>query len=334
MPLIDIIDTAEAVNAEDGETILSAVQRAGVAFSHSCLAGNCGSCKCELIDGDIYELERSEFALTDAERASGLILACRTQVWGDTRIRRLAEDELIVHPSRILNCHVSHLETLTHDIRAVHLTPYGAAAFLYSPGQFASVEFLPGIERQYSMAGIAADATLQFHVRRVPGGKTSTHVVEQLREGDAVTVRGPLGSSYLREQHAGPVLLVAGGSGLAPIESILRGIFAQAAPGGERAPVRLYFGARAERDIYHEALLSAWARDYPWFSYDIVLSDDSSTRRRRGFVHDALAGELASVTGMKAYLAGPPPMVEATTGFLKDQGMAMRDIHADAFYDQ
>ncbi len=330
MPLLTLADSGETLDALDGETVLDAARRAGVYFSHSCLAGNCGACKCELVDGDVNELEHSEFALTDEEHATGLILACRTQVWGDTTVKRLPEGEIVMHPSRILPCRVERLEWLTHDIRSVHLVHEGRGEFFFSAGQYVSLEFIPGLERQYSMASVPGEGELEFHVRKVPGGRASTHVCDSLAVGDRVTLKGPLGTSYLRDYHEGPVLLMAGGSGLAPIQSILRLLLER----GHRAPVRLYFGVRAERDVYNEALLERLAAAHPQFSYEIVLSDAAGTTRRSGFLHDAVAADLASVTGMKAYLAGPPPMVEAATTLLRSRGLGLRDIHADAFYDQ
>jgi CDP-4-dehydro-6-deoxyglucose reductase/ferredoxin-NAD(P)+ reductase (naphthalene dioxygenase ferredoxin-specific) len=155
-------------------------------------------------------------------------------------------------------------------------------------------------------------------------------VAEHLRLGAGVKVSGPLGVSYLRDNHAGPTLLIAGGSGLAPIESILRTVLAHGRPD----KVALYFGARAERDVYHESLLSRLAERHPNFTYVVVLSEERGRHRHVGLVHEAVAAAITDVSGYKAYLAGPPPMVEAATRVLLDKGMPQRDIHADAFYNQ
>ena len=147
-------------------------------------------------------------------------------------------------------------------------------------------------------------------------------------------VSGPLGVSYLRDRHAGPVLLVAGGSGLAPIESILRTLLSRGYP--ER--IALYFGVRAERDLYHRGLLEDLASRHPNFGFHAVLSEEDPDLKLRGmrggFVHEAVAADIAEFSGYKAYLAGPPAMVEAATGMLIGRGMEHRDIHADAFYNQ
>jgi NAD(P)H-flavin reductase len=181
------------------------------------------------------------------------------------------------------------------------------------------------------MAGKPDELALTFHIRHMPGGRTSTYVARTLQVGDRVKVSGPLGVAYLRERHEGPVLLVAGGSGLAPIQSILSTLLAR----GHAAPVSLYFGVRSERDLYHEALLKNLAAAHPSFGYHVVLSEQKGERGRRyGLVHEAVASDLGPAEGLMAYLAGPPVMVEAATAALQAKGLAPRQIHADAFYNQ
>jgi ferredoxin-NAD(P)+ reductase (naphthalene dioxygenase ferredoxin-specific) len=260
---------AEPVPVEAGDTILASLLRAGVPFPFSCQAGNCGTCKCELVSGDVLELEHSEHALAPEERAKGVVLACRTQVWDDTVVRRIDAEELVLHPSRVMRCRVLELEDLTHDIKGVRLAIEAGGPFIFSAGQYGQVEFAPGLSRHYSMASTPQDAELVFHIRHMPGGRTSAYVATQLKVGDKVKVSGPLGVAYLRESHAGPALLVAGGSGLAPIQSILCTLLER----GHNAPVTLYFGVRSERDLYHEALLKDLAARHSNFSYRVVLSE-------------------------------------------------------------
>ncbi len=304
---IEIADSGERAYAEPGETLLDAALRAGVALPYSCQAGNCGTCKCEYLSGEIFELEHSEHALKAEERARNVILACRTQVWGDVAVRRIEAEELVLHPSRVMRCRVTALERLTHDIREVRLSIESGGP-LNMPGE----------------------AVLVFQIRHMPRGRTSSFVAEHLKIGEGVRVSGPLGVSYLRDKHIGPVLLIAGGSGLAPIGSILRSVLAR----GYGEAVGLYFGVRTERDIYHEPLLKDLATRHANFRYQVVLSEQRDTERRVGFVHEAVATDISDFTGYKAYLAGPPPMVEAVTEMLLAKGLPQRDIHADAFYDQ
>lgn len=310
------------IPVEAGDTILASLLRAGVPFPFSCQAGNCGTCKCELLSGDILELEHSEHALTAEERAKGIILACRSQVWDDTAVRRIDAEELVLHPSRVMRCRVLALEDLTHDIKGLRLGLVAGGPLTFSAGQYAQLEFAPGLSRHYSMASTPGEPQLVFHVRNMPGGRTSRHVATRLKVGDQVKVSGPLGVSYLREGHRGPVLLVAGGSGLAPIQSILCTLLEH----GHPAPVSLYFGVRTERDVYHQGLLQDLAGRHPNFAYRIVLSE------QEGLVHEAI--RLDETQDLRAYLAGPPAMVEAATAMLSAHGLAPRQIHADAFYDQ
>lgn len=333
---ISIDGTPVTVEAEPGDTILDALLMAGVGFSYSCQAGNCGTCRCELVSGDILELEYSEHALDPADRARGVVLACRSQVWGDTVIRKLDEEEFIVHPSRILRCSVASLDRVTHDIHRLRLDIQSGGPFNFSAGQYASIEFpfAPGRARDYSMANRPDEPGLEFHIREMAGGSVSAGLAAGLRTGDAVRVSGPFGTSYLRANHAGPVIAIAGGSGLAPVRSIVAAMRAQ----GLTNPVHVYFGARAERDVYGEAEMLTWVEGRAGSTAHVVLSDpDANTGmhagpRRFGLVTDAVAADFARLDGFKAYVAGPPAMVDAATAVLTSRGVAPRDIHADAFH--
>jgi len=325
-------EPARFAPATEGETILANLLAAGVPFPHNCQAGNCGACKCELVEGDILELPYSEYALSAEERARNLILACRSQVWGDCTVRMLEAEEVVLHPSRVMRCKVLDVRELTHDIKQLKLSIAAGGPYVFSAGQHAQLKLAPGVrERNYSMANHPDDDVLEFHIRRVPNGQASGYVFERLRAGDEITVSGPLGAAYLRENHSGPILAVAGGSGMAPIKSIVQ----TALCADPARAIHLYFGVRAERDIYMEPYLQELARQYPGFRFEIVLSEPTgATKRRIGLVGEAVAADFPSFEGFKAYLAGPPPMVEATQQLLIDKGMALRDIHADAFYSQ
>jgi CDP-4-dehydro-6-deoxyglucose reductase/ferredoxin-NAD(P)+ reductase (naphthalene dioxygenase ferredoxin-specific) len=308
----------QPVPVQAGDTVLASLLRAGLPFPFSCQAGNCGTCKCELVSGEVHELEYSEHALSAAERARGIVLACRAQVWDDTVIRRIDAEELVVHPSRVMRCRVLELEDLTHDIKGLRLAIEAGGPFAFSAGQYAQLEFAPGLSRHYSMANTPAEPELAFQVRHMPGGRTSRYVATALKVGDRVKVCGPLGIAYLRDAHRGPVVLVAAGSGLAPIQSILCTLLGR----GYDAPVTLYFSVRSERDVYHERLLADLAARHSNFRYHVVLSG----------VHEAI--EVPDPADTTAYLAGAPAIVEAASAALAACGLARRQIHADAFYDQ
>ncbi len=327
-----LTEPPQTIAAMTGETILTNALQAGVSFPHNCQSGNCGACKCELIEGEVLELPYSEYALSAEERARNLILACRTQVWGDCTVRLLDAEEVVLHPSRVMRCRLMEMLDATHDIKALTLAVEAGGPYAFSAGQHARLKFAPGIpERNYSMANHPADDALEFHVRAVPRGQASGYVFTSLHVGAEVKVSGPLGNAYLRENHKGPILAVAGGSGMAPIKSIC----ATALRANPERRIHLYFGVRDEHDVYLEDYLHELARQHPNFSFEIALSQSPrKTARRHGLIRDAIAADFTSFDGFKAYLAGPPPMVESVQHLLLDKGMPLRDIHADAFYSQ
>lgn len=325
-------DPPQEARALEGETILESLLQAGVAFPHNCQSGNCGACKCLLLEGDILELPYSEYALAAEERAQGMILACRTQVWGDCTVRALDAEEMVLHPSRVMRCRVLQMSDLTHDIKRLRLTIETGSPYLFSAGQHAQLKFGPGLpERSYSMASRPDESVLEFHIRQVPRGLASGYVFSSLHVGNEVTVSGPHGTAYLRDNHSGPILAVAGGSGMAPIQSILD----TALQRDPKRDIRLYFGVRDERDVYAEDKLSALMREHPNLSVNIVLSRPlRTTARRTGLLVDAVMADIRSFEGLKVYAAGPPPMVEGLQQRLQAKGMRRSDIHADAFYSQ
>ena len=334
---VTVADLDQSVPAEEGQTVLDALLAHGVGFAYSCQAGNCGTCRCELVSGEIMELEYSEHALSAEERSRGLVLACRSQVWGDVVVRRLEAEDFVVHPSRVLRCRVADLTLLTHDILRLRMDIVSGGPLTFSAGQFASLEFpiAEGIARDYSMANCPHERVLEFHIRVMPAANSvSRRVATLLKAGDIVKVSGPLGTSYLRSQHAGAMLCVAGGSGLAPIKSIIETALHE----GFAQPLHLYFGVRSERDVYFERELAELQQRFASFKAHIVLSepgapgDATLVPRRHGLVTNALAQDFASLDGFKVYLAGPPPMVDAATALARERGVQLRDIHADAFF--
>jgi len=316
------------IEVPTGATILWAALDQGVDYPFGCQSGNCGACKSHLVSGEVTMEGYSEFALSDEEKARSLILACRAVPWEDCEVAWLEEDDLIVHPRRVLACTVVGLDDATHDIKRVRLGIESGGPFDFSAGQFASVTFAGCAPRDYSMANPPGDAVLEFHVRRSVGGTVSAHVADKLKPGDSVRVEGPFGTSYLRESHRGPIIAVAGGSGLAPIKSIVERALAQKLP----QHIYLYFGVRTERDLYLHGHFAALAARHANLHFTPVLSEAANGGHRTGLVHEAVARDFDELDGCKAYLAGPPVMVEAATKLFEQRGLHRIDIHADAFY--
>ncbi len=325
---VQVVPAQRTVEVPTGGTILAAALDAGIGYPFGCQSGNCGACKSHLIKGEVTMEGYSEFALSDEEKARGLILACRAVPWEDCEVAWLDEDDLIVHPRRVLACKVAGLDDATHDIKRVRLAIEAGGPFDFSAGQFASVTFDGCQARDYSMANVPGNPLLEFHVRRTEGGMTSAYVASRLKLGNAVRVEGPFGASYLREGHRGPIIAVAGGSGMAPIKSIVERAIAKGLP----QHIYFYFGVRSERDLYLHHHFQALAASHSNLHFMPVLSEGDGTQRRHGFVHEAVAQDFDEFDGCKAYVAGPPVMVEAATRLFEQRGMRRIDIHADAFY--
>lgn len=324
----------ERLDVVPGDNLLKALTDRQIPISYSCLSGRCGTCRCRVISGDVQEADGIEYRHhDDGTDPTRYVLACQSTVQGDCEIELPEMDEVVVHPAKILKTTVLAIEPLTHDVKRLVLKP--AKPLSFSPGQYATLQFTPAHIRPYSMAGLDADDTLEFHIRRVPGGAVTGYVDERLKVGDAVRVSGPLGTSYLRTRHEGPMLCVAGGTGLAPVLSIVRGALAR----GMRNPIHLYVGARSPADVYGLAWLRELASHHDGIRLHVVTTTDAPGRAdaafRLGHVTDALAADhtgAEALAGWRAYLCGAPPMVDAATRLLRARGIDGAHIYADAFY--
>ncbi len=334
---VRLISFDEEIEVAEDETILEIALEENIAYPFGCASGNCGACKARLVSGEVAHRAYSSFALTEDERARGLVLACRAEPRSDCALAVLNYDDAVSHPLKRLTGEVTAVEKLTHDIVAVRIRL--AEPMAYTAGQFASVAFPGFAARDYSFATPPdAAGNIEFHIRKMGEGGVSGFAFDELAAGEPVAVHGPLGFAFLRAAETGPIFAIAGGSGLAPIRAILQAALTQADTSGR--PVRLWFGARAEADVYLESELADLAAAHPGFEYRIVLSaPDGATARRTGLVTEALAADLAALgpaalDGARAYLAGPPVMVEAAEAVFRAAGLDRARIHADAFYTE
>lgn len=313
------------LSVHPGVNLLEALRAHQVPVSYSCTAGRCGTCRCKVIEGDVLESGPA------SERPQGthdrFVLACQTFLTGSCTIEIPEPDEVVVHPARILKATVAAIEDLAHDIKRLQLRP--ARPLEFSPGQYAQLQFTPQHSRPYSMAGLSGDELLEFHTRLVPGGRVTGYIANTLKVGDTVRVSGPMGSAYLRRKHAEPILCVAGGTGLAPILSIVRGAVAA----GMHNPIHLYFGVRSARDVYGLGWLQDLRERHPALHVHVVVTGGERARGHRGgLVTDAIAQDWRELRGWRAYLCGSPPMVEAATRMVQQMGVAPEQVYADAFY--
>ena len=315
------------IRVEPGANLLKVLQDAQVPMSYSCMAGRCGTCRCRVLDGEVMEGAGEHQRPLDGDES--FVLACQTYITEPCTIEVPEPDEVVVHPARIVKATVATIEDLTHDIKRLVLRP--AKPIEFSPGQYVQLQFTPAHVRPYSMAGSSVDGSFEFHVRLVPDGRVTGYIAHELEVGDAVKVSGPLGSAYLRRMHEGPMLCVAGGTGLAPILSIVRGAIAN----GMMNPIHLYFGVRSPRDIYGLPWLEQLQSQHPGLTVHVVVaSGGNPVTQRCGLVTDIIEQDHGDLGGWRAYLCGSPPMVEAATVVARRKGVDSRHVYADAFYTQ
>jgi propane monooxygenase reductase subunit len=313
------------IEVEEGETILDAAFRNGVALPHGCKVGQCSSCKCQLVEGEVELLKYSTFALSDGEREQGGILLCRSLPQEDLVIELLNFDEELLSKSIVVRSFagvISGIEKLTHDIRSIEIDLEEPIKFWAGQYVDITVRTKDGetISRSFSMANTPDQGKrLQFIVKKYPDGKFSNELDAAgpggITVGAEVTVQGPYGTCFRREDRTGELVLVAAGSGMSPIWSILNDHIAS----GEVRPVKFFYGARTRTDLFYLDQLAAITSAHPEITFTPVLShasDDAGWTGARGFVHEVVSSELRRLNfdgDGCAYACGPPPMIDALT---------------------
>lgn len=317
----------------EDQPILDAFLRAGVWMPNSCNQGTCGTCKLRVVSGDVDHRDSPADTLTEQERTGGLALACQARLCSDAVVEPSgAAATAATHPLRDLTATVLEIEDIARDTRRVRLGLPEPLAF--HAGQYVELT-VPGtdLRRQYSLANTAdEDKVLELHVRLVQGGAaTERWIFDGLTVGDQLRVTGPLGDFFLPEDDdGGPMALIGGGTGLAPLIGLVRTALARD-PGRE---ILLYHGVRGAADLYDLDLMAEIADAHPNVTFVPVLSDEPSpdgVSHRTGLPTDLFVSDVASARGWSGWLCGPPPMVEAGVKAFKRRRMAPRLIHREKF---
>jgi len=328
---INLRSYAKSLNITDGKTILEQALEDGLDYPCGCKSGNCGACKSELYSGEVELAPYSEFALTQDEKERNLILACRAIPLSDCELSPLGQDEMPKHPHRSMNSEINEIIHATHDICIVRTEIEMGEIYDFSPGQYSSLQFDGMPPRDFSMANLPGKNKLEFHIRRLANGKVSTHILANLKVGHKVQIEGPYGTSYLRESHTGPIIALAGSTGLAPIKCIVESALKK----GMKQGIYLYFGVRTPTDLYLREELKALSDMHSNLTFIPVISEAAEVHSdRSGLVADAVISDFGDLDGCKSYLAGPPLMVEDAVQKFELLGMRREDCHADAFYTE
>lgn len=329
---VTVTPSGRQFSCDEGETVLSAALRAGIGLPYGCKNGACGSCKGKLIAGQVSHGNHQQKALSDAEETLGGALFCCAKPKSDITIevREIAgSDEFPVKkmPSRI-----ARLEKLSEDVMLIALQLPASERLQYRAGQY--IEFLlkDGKRRSYSMANAPhLDEQITLHVRHMPGGVFTDQVFSNLKERDILRFEGPHGSFFLREDSEKPVILLASGTGFAPIKALMEHLIDLKST----RPVTLYWGGRRPQDLYMDALCQQWKANLPNFIYVPVVSDAKAEDHwtgRSGFVHQAVMADHPDLSGYQVYACGAPVVIEsARRDFVAQCRLPADEFYADSF---
>lgn len=324
------------IEVEEGQTLLDAALRHGIYLPHACGHGLCGSCKVQVCNGEVDHGAANPFALMEFERDEGKTLACCCTLQSDATIEADIDEEpdAQIIPVRDFAATVTRIVQLTPTIKALHLALDKSIHF--QAGQYVQLE-IPGLgqARAFSIANSPGDVEkageIELNVRIVAGGAGTSYLHHALKAGDRLRLSGPYGRFFVRQSETQPLVFMAGGSGLSSPRSMILDLL----DGGCNLPITLVYGQRSRDELYYDEEFRALAGTHPNFTYVPVLSNESEDSvwcGARGFVHDAAKAHFDSgFAGHKAYLCGPPPMVEACIAALMQGRLFERDIYTEKF---
>ena len=330
MRKVKVQPSGHEFDVEEGESVLTAALRQHLVLPYGCRNGACASCKGRIVEGRVDYGVHQKKALTDEEKAQGKALFCQAKPLTDLVIEARTIGAARDIPIRMLPCRVQKMERLADDVMALYLRLPANERLQFLAGQY--IEFLlkDGARRSFSMGNAPHDDELiQLHVRRVAGGQFTDHVFVKMKERDILRLEGPLGTFFLREDSAKPIVFVASGTGFAPIKSIIE----YALHKGVTRPMVLYWGGRRPKDLYMDALARHWPIEYVPVLSD-ALPEDNWTGRT-GFVHRAVMQDFPDLSGHQVYACGVPVMVDAARrDFTQQCKLPEEEFFADSFTTQ
>ena len=333
---ITVEPSGRKFNADISETLLAAGIRQGIGLPYGCKDGACGSCKCKKISGTVVQGNHQAKALSAEEEAQGLILTCCSTAQSDLVLESRQVTQAGSFPIKKMPVRVVSLEKKSHDVMSVIMQLPATDIMQFHAGQY--VEFLlrDGARRSYSMANAphtldAAAPKVELHIRHMPGGKFTDVVFSTLKEKDILRIEGPYGSFYLREDSQAPIILLASGTGFAPIKAIIEHMKHK----GITRPATLYWGGRRPADLYMSEWVEAQVKAMPHLSYVPVVSDalpEDAWTGRTGFVHQAVLQDHPQLNNFQVYACGAPIVVDsARTDYVGKAGLPEEAFFADSF---
>ena len=329
---ITVQPSGHQFSCEADETVLSAAIRAGVGLPYSCKSGACSSCKGKVVSGSVKHKAYQSRSLTDDEAAQGYSLLCCAIPQGDLVVQAREVAGSGDYPIKKMPSRVTTIEKVAPDVLVLTLQLPASERLQYRAGQYIEIMLRDNKRRSYSMASAPVDGgPVSLHIRHMPGGLFTDQVFTTMKERDILRFEGPMGTFFLREDSDKPVILLASGTGFAPLKAIVEHMINEKST----RPITLYWGARRPHDLYMDALCRQWAADLPQFTYVPVVSDalpEDAWSGRTGFVHQAVMADLPDMSAYQVYACGAPIVVEsANRDFVQLCQLPADEFYADAF---
>jgi CDP-4-dehydro-6-deoxyglucose reductase len=325
-----------AFDVGPGESVLQAGLRHHLALPFGCQSGGCASCRVRMLEGRV-DYPFAPPALSQAEVDAGYILMCLAKPASDLLLDLHQPAQIEALRPRQLPCRVQSKTWLAHDVLGLSLKLPKNSDFTWLPGQYIDLLLDDGRRRSFSLANAPNGSTMELHIRVAPGGRFAHWAAHEMPERAILRFEGPLGAFYLREPDPDPVaaspatrpiVMMAGGTGVAPIHAMLEGLIAS----GNARAVHLYWGVRAQRDLYLQTRLLQWTQEHAWLRYTPVLSEaDADWTGATGFVHEAVLQRYPDLHGHEVYLSGPPVMVRAGKQAFAAAGVDPDHLFYDSF---
>jgi CDP-4-dehydro-6-deoxyglucose reductase len=314
---------------ENNETILDAALEHGLAFPYGCRSGKCGSCASRLLTGEVTYLKG--FTPKEEDIKNNKILLCQAIPKSPLKIEVAEVESTEGLEVRTLPARVEVLNKLNHDVMAMKLKLPDGERLQFLAGQYINILLKDGEKRAYSIANAPHDDQfIELHLREVPGGFFSNLVFHEMKEKAMLRLEGPLGSFFLREKSMRPIVLMAGGTGFAPVKAIVEHAIASKIS----RPIHIFWGVRSKQDLYHHNLASQWAENYKNIEYTPALSEPSPEDEwggETGFVHDVVIKKFPDMSFYDVYLCGPPPMIDAGKKAFLARGLSEDRLFFDSF---
>jgi CDP-4-dehydro-6-deoxyglucose reductase, E3 len=329
---VEVLPSQKQYECEPNETLLNSALRAGVILPYGCKDGACGSCKADLLEGIVDYGTYQQRAMSEEERIRGKVLTCCAKPLGPIQIKVRELSGLGDIPIKKMPCRLQSIDKPIDDVAILKLQLPANEVLQFKAGQYIEFILRDGTRRSYSMANAPfQEEGLELHIRHMPGGVFTDHVFGAMKVREILRFEGPMGTFFLREDSDKPAVLLASGTGFAPIKSILMQAFHKQS----KRKFVLYWGARKRADIYMMSLIEQWALQHENLTFVPVLSDatpDCKWEGRLGFVHHAVMQDIPDLSNHQVYACGAPVMVEsAKKDFIEKCGLPEDEFYADSF---